>query len=113
MHHTFDEVPTSAIVPDNAFVPTAEQSDAIYNTHVSRHPDPTGHLPHYNLSQYRYRGYKVDSVHIKADEPEQYYVQPGHALHKDANKGGAFRTHLNASNIWNPESLKTKENKKF
>lgn len=75
MHHVTDSVPgTGGQLPENwEKVATVEQSDTPYVNHLG----PTGpYSP--NKTLYRSRGYNVGSLAIKPDEPDQYYLQPGH-----------------------------------
>jgi len=52
-----------------------------------------------NQTQMRYRGYKIGNLHLKADEPETYYKQPGTAA---STEGGAFNKKVGDGAFWDP-----------
>ncbi|KAG6962843.1 hypothetical protein JG687_00006902 [Phytophthora cactorum] len=75
MHHVTDSLPgEGGQLPENwEKCETVAHSDAPYVNHLGQN------VPYYpNKTLYRSRGYNVGSLAIKADEPDQYYLQPGH-----------------------------------
>ncbi|CAI5738155.1 unnamed protein product [Peronospora destructor] len=75
MHHVTDSPPgEGGQDPVNwEKTETVAHSDAPFTNHLGEH------VPYYpNKTLYRSRGYNVGSLSITPDEPEQYYLQPGH-----------------------------------
>lgn len=99
MTHTFDEPPTAYKIPEN-LVQIANPSHAIYASHlggVISEPERQN-----NKTDFRARGWKVGSLTKKAEEPEQYYKQPGHPLHPLAEEGGRFKNRKDQEDEWDP-----------
>lgn len=90
MHHVFDETPNEAAPALNESLATTTVSHASYSDHVGRimHVDAKEQV---DTSQYRQRGYRVGSLMTGPDDPDSYYLQPGHPLHKKVEKGGRFK----------------------
>jgi hypothetical protein len=90
MHHVFDETPEEALKLQFAGEGVTRISHAIYNTNVGA-TNPIEIREQYNTSQYRQRGFQVGSRMTAEKEPDFYYVQPGHAISPQADKGGRFK----------------------
>ncbi|KAG7379501.1 NADH dehydrogenase 1 alpha subcomplex subunit 12 ndufa12/DAP13 [Phytophthora pseudosyringae] len=87
MHHLTDSVPgQGGQLPENwEKHETVAHSDAPFANHVGPH------VPYYpNKTLYRSRGYNVGSVATTPDEPDQYYLQPGHLRRTRKHKAHFF-----------------------
>lgn len=91
MHHVYDEVPEEVDLDFRSRrLETTHVTHAIFANHVSnaRFDSQTEQV---DTSQYRQRGYRVGSRMIGPDDPDNYYLQPGHPLSPKADKGGRFK----------------------
>ncbi len=100
MHHVFDEVPREN-TPPAKILPTTSVTHAIYGHHVAKIGEQVNAQETVNVSQYRPRGYKIDSLHSKFEDGEMFYKQPGHPLSPQADKGGRFKG-LKNNEVWTP-----------
>ncbi|KAJ1449039.1 NADH ubiquinone oxidoreductase subunit NDUFA12-domain-containing protein [Pelagophyceae sp. CCMP2097] len=105
IHHMYDE-PGDKIEPWLAKVEAINLShgnqvktDQIYSTHLGRNGSGWEPGKMMNQTQMRYRGYKIGNLHLKADEPETYYKQPGTAA---STEGGAFNKKVGDGAFWDP-----------
>ncbi|EEY54257.1 NADH ubiquinone oxidoreductase subunit, putative [Phytophthora infestans T30-4] len=87
MHHVTDSLPgEGGQLPENwEKRETVAHSDAPYVNHLGQDV-----LYYPNKTLYRSRGYNVGSVAINADEPDQYYMQPGHLRRTRKRKAHYF-----------------------
>ena len=120
MHHVFDETPdemrlvdgtaADGSLVDGQFDIERVDSDAVFTTHLGLARDKTGDLPHHNLSQYRARGYGVGSLLTEPNDPEPYYIQPGHILYKgeEGESDGRFDK-LKGWQEWSPDAENEKK----
>jgi len=99
MHHMFDETPEEMDKLEQEMLATTQGSNAIFNTHMG-HVEQAKMREQVDTSQYRQRGYKVGSRMTKEDEPDDYYLQPGHPLSKE---DGRFENRKE-SREWTPNS---------
>ena len=91
MHHAYDEVPEEVNLDfRDRRLNLTDNSHAIYDNHVSNatYDSKTQQV---DTSQYRQRGYRVGSLMTGPDDPDNYYLQPGHPLSPKADKGGRFK----------------------
>jgi len=104
MHHVFDETPEEmdALAAKRRIEQTSLHSDAnaIFTTHVGKQ-NPVNDRETTDTSQYRQRGYRVGSLHTGPDDPDDYYLQPGHPLSK--NKTGSFKDRKGTEE-WDPNA---------
>ncbi|RLN14722.1 hypothetical protein BBJ28_00015663 [Nothophytophthora sp. Chile5] len=87
MHHLTDAKPGEPAQDPANWEKRAicAHSDAPFANHVGEH------VPYYpNKTLYRSRGYNVGSMAIGADEPDQYYLQPGHLRRTRKRKATYF-----------------------
>ena len=90
MHHVFDETPDQVDLDfKSRRFETSGTTHASFDTHVSnaKFDSKTAQV---DTSQYRQRGYRVGSLMTGPDDPDNYYLQPGHPLSPKADKGGRF-----------------------
>lgn len=91
MHHAYDEVPAQVNLDfRNRRLEVTDHSHAIYDNHVSNATFDSK-TQQVDTSQYRQRGYRVGSLMTGPDDPDNYYLQPGHPLSPKADKGGRFK----------------------
>ena len=120
MHHVYDETPDEMRLVDqqNASGQLIEgqfdiervESDASFTTHLGLARDKTAHLPHHNLSQYRGRGYNIGSLITEPNQPEEFYIQPGHILYKPKENEEETRfDKLKGFKEWTPEMEQKKK----
>ena len=107
MHHVFDETPDEVTKALEDVTVCALESNAIYTHHVG-HTDYKA-TDQVDLTQYRQRGYKVGSLMIGPNDPDQYYLQPGHPLSPLSEKG-RFKTRKETTTV--SEALEEEKDKK-
>ena len=91
MHHAYDEVPAQVnLVFRNKRLEVTDHSHAVYDNHVSNATFDSK-TQQVDTSQYRQRGYRVGSLMTGPDDPDNYYLQPGHPLSPKVDKGGRFK----------------------
>ena len=91
MHHVYDEVPAQVSLDFRTRrIDTTDESHAIYDNHVSNATFDSK-TEQVDTSQYRQRGYRVGSLMTGPDDPDNYYLQPGHPLSPKVDKGGRFK----------------------
>lgn len=101
LHHMYDEVPGEAAAPDakKTVIPTHSSpspSLAGINSHV--YESNIEHREMVNNTQLRQRGYKVGSLKTGPEDPDQYFMQKSHPLHKDAFSGQPGSRHEDLKN---------------
>ncbi|TDH72566.1 hypothetical protein CCR75_007781 [Bremia lactucae] len=87
MHHVTDSVPGEGRqLPENwEKHETVDHTDTPYANHLGPN------VPYYpNKTLYRSRGYNVGSLALQPDEPDQYYLQPGHLRRSRQRKAHFF-----------------------
>ena len=91
MHHAYDEVPEEVTLDfRDRRIDLTDHSHSIYDNHVSNATFDSK-TQQVDTSQYRQRGYRVGSLMTGPDDPDNYYLQPGHPLSPKADKGGRFK----------------------
>lgn len=91
MHHVYDETPAEVSLDFRTRrINTTDQSHAVFQNHVSNATFDSK-TEQVDTSQYRQRGYRVGSLMTGPDDPDNYYLQPGHPLSPKADKGGRFK----------------------
>ena len=91
MHHVYDEVPAEVSLDFRTRrIDTTDESHAIFDNHVSNATFDSK-TEQVDTSQYRQRGYRVGSLMTGPDDPDNYYLQPGHPLSPKVDKGGRFK----------------------
>lgn len=92
MHHMYDEVPAEVNLDFRDRRKEITQiTHAVFPNHVSN-ATFDAKTEQVDTSQYRQRGYKVGSLMTGPDDPDNYYLQPGHPLSPKVDKGGRFKS---------------------
>ncbi|CAI5702294.1 unnamed protein product [Peronospora effusa] len=102
MHHVTDSPPNEGGQDFHNWekTETVAHSDAPFTTHLG------DHVPYYpNKTLYRSRGYNVGSLATKPDEPDQYYLQPGH-LRRTRKHKQHFFAHVDYNNPENSDETR-------
>ncbi|KAE9038327.1 hypothetical protein PR003_g6019 [Phytophthora rubi] len=103
MHHLTDSLPgEGGQDPANwEKTETVAHSDALYANHLGQH------VPYYpNKTLYRSRGYNVGSLAVNVDEPDQYYLQPGH-LRRTRKRNPHYFADVDYNNPENSDESRT------
>ena len=89
IHHTCDETPDEERAMEASRHMTNDDTETKYKSHEYQPPQlPPAQM---NKSQFRARGWGVGSINTKPEEPDQFWMQPGHPMHPLAEKGGRFK----------------------
>lgn len=92
MHHVYDEVPAEVSLDfRDRRKEITQVTHAIFPNHVSNATFDS-QTEQVDTSQYRQRGYRVGSLMTGPDDPDNYYLQPGHPLSPKVDKGGRFKS---------------------